>query len=231
MPSSQSAWRTARSLTLLLALSGAPALAQERIGAAVDLFSESGTLNGSQSIDGRPTDETFEYEPAGNMGFSAWILFLEGERLRWGPALRYVGRYKTETEDVPRVFDFGTLLEGTLEGEYSLPIVEKFHGVLGIRGGLAMLIPQGDLAEEIRTLRADGVGVWNVPRPGWTVGLSLGVRRALTESLAFRADLRGQWEQLFLFRTTDDVDGFEVEKRWTTTSMRMGLTLGLEFVL
>ena len=226
--------RLATACALALLVTAGPALAQERIGVAVDLFTESATMNGTQSIQrngvGQSVDESFEYTPAGNLGATAWIHFLEGERVRWGPSLRYVGRYRTE-EDADDAYDFGTLMEGFLEGEYSLPVVEKVHAVLGVRGGLALLIPQGDLKKEIDRLRADDVGVLNVPRTGWLFGLSVGARRALTESLAVRADFRGQWEQLYLFWTSDEVEGVDVHKRWTTQGLRFGVTLGLEFVL
>ena len=70
-----------------------------------------------------------------------------------------------------------------------------------------------------------------MPRLGWLAGLSVGTRRQMSEKLWLRADLHGQYSQLFLFATHHGVDGFDVGKSWNTNSIRLGLLLGAEFAL
>ena len=126
----------------------------------------------------------------------AWALFQANEHVRAGPGLRVYGNYGSGEN--PN-FLFGFLSEAFLMGEYSLRAFEKVDAIFGGRAGLAVLFPGQQFGEEIARLQRDGVGVWSLPRLGWLAGFDLGARRKMIGQLSLRADVIGQYEQLFLF--------------------------------
>ncbi|MBF5042931.1 MULTISPECIES: hypothetical protein [Myxococcaceae] len=199
-----------------------------RIGLGLDLFGEGSQMSGGQWIDSSHREESFEYGSSKFVSGSAWLLFARSERLRFGPGVRVFGNYSAGGD---RPFTFGVLTEALALAEYGLPVHGPYEAVLGARGGLAMLLPGGALADEINRLRTEGAGVWNVPRFGWTLGLSAGARRKMTERISLRADLGLQMERLYLFATDQEVEGLHFQKNWTTRTLRLGLTLGAEFAL
>src|SRR5262245_2340494 len=115
----------------LLGLSAGPVLAQERIGVGLDLFSESSSMSGDQSINASRLDESFDYGARGG-AFSAWLLYAQkpGDHLRAGPGIRIFGNYGSgENPD----FIFGFLTEAFMMGEYSVHAIEKFDAIFGGR--------------------------------------------------------------------------------------------------
>lgn len=204
-----------------------PASAQERIGAALDLWLDASQMSGEQSINASRLDESFDYGAAGG-SVSAWALFQAKEHVRAGPGLRVYGNYGSG--DNPD-FLFGFLSEAFLMGEYSLRAFEKVDAIFGGRAGLAVLFPGQKFGEEIARLQRDGVGVWSLPRLGWLAGFDLGARRKMIGQLSLRADVIGQYEQLFLFADDELVDGLRYQKHWSTHSIRLGLLIGVEVAL
>lgn len=197
-----------------------------RLVVAADFFFEKGRLNGTQTINGSARDEGFKYG-RGFLSGSAWLLFPESSRFRWGPGLRILGRYSASIEN-QEPFELGFLTQAFVAGEFSLPLASKFDLLLGGRAGFGLLVPGGDFKAEINRLRAQGVGVWGVPRVGWLAGLNAGTRWAFSKRVALRGDLNYGLEQLFLFATHQNVDGLSFAKTWSTYTMRFGLTVGLE---
>jgi hypothetical protein len=197
----------------------------ERLGLGITAFAEGSRLNGEQWINQSRLDESFNYTSEGFLAASAWALFTYSENLRWGPGINIFGPYSSGGNNQ---FGFGFLSEAYFAGEFSFPVAEKFMGVLGGRGGFGLLVPGDDFANEIRRLRADGAGVWTVPRLGWLLALNAGARRPLIDRLWARLDAWGQMSQLFLFWTDERVQGLRFQKRWFTHSLRAGLTLSLE---
>jgi hypothetical protein len=209
--------------------SDSPTAVLDRIGVGVDGFLGGGGVKGEQWINATRLDESFTYAHPGLSG-TAWLLLRHGsvERLRYGPALRVYGNYAAmEGQN----FTFGPLFEGLITGEYSLPAIEKFDGILGARAGLAVLIPGGDFEAEIARLRREGVDVWGVPRAGFAAGLNVGTRRRMGEHLWLRADILWQYRQLFLFATDQNISGLRFRKSWSADGMTLGLNLGVELAL
>jgi hypothetical protein len=66
---------------------------------------------------------------------------------------------------------------------------------------------------------------------GWLAGLSAGARRRMSEHILLRADLSGQLDKLYLFSTSETIEGLEFSKSWSTFGLRLGFTLGIEFAL
>ena len=220
---------------LLTALAAAPSSAQERLGFALDVHGEGGSLSGEQWIDVTLRNESFQYNNLGASG-AAWLLFRHDERLRYGPGLRAYGNYAASSG---RNFVFGPLFEGYGMAEYSLPAIEKFEAVFSGRVGFALLIPGGDFGNEIKRLQDQGVGVWSIPRTGWLAGLGAGTRRKMADRLWLRLDLQAQYQQLFLFATDERIslptsagtEDIRFRKGWTAGGLRLGLALGVELSL
>lgn len=204
---------------------GTPALAVERIGVSLDGFAESGEMNGEQWIESSRINESFDFSGAGLSG-SAWLLWKFQDRIRFGPGLRIHGRYGFANS-----YDFGFLGDAFMTGDYSLPIFAGWDLTLGGRAGLSLLVPGGDLGDEISRLQAEGAGVWSVPRVGWVGAVSVGARRQIIDRLHLRLDFNGQIGQLFLFATDERVEELRFRKSWNTWTQRVSATLGLEVTL
>ncbi|OJH34325.1 hypothetical protein BON30_44245 [Cystobacter ferrugineus] len=200
-----------------------------RIGVGPDLFLESAKLNGEQFINISRRDESFDYSSAGFVSATLWLntsVPSVSQRLRVGAGARIFGNYGAGGD---RTFGFGLLNEAFAFAEYGLPVADKMEVVFAARGGISLLVPGQEFAEEIRRLQEQGVGVWSVPRVGWLVGPSVGARRRMTERILLRADILAQVQQQYLFATSEDIDGLRYTKNWSTLALRLGLSLGVEF--
>ncbi|HSP78388.1 MAG TPA: hypothetical protein VLQ93_07660, partial [Myxococcaceae bacterium] len=189
-----------------------------RIGVGGDLFGEGARMSGQQGINASVRDESFDYGSAGFLSATAWLsraMPSVSERLRVGAGLRLYGNYATSGG---RQVGFGLLQEAFLSAEYGLPIADqdRVEVLFAGRAGLALLVPGREFEGEILRLREQGVDVWNVPRVGWLLGPSVGVRRRMSERIWLRADLLGQVEQLFLFATSQEISGLRFTKNWST---------------
>jgi hypothetical protein len=209
----------------------APAPTKLRIGVGADLFTESSQMSGEQAINASRRDESFSYKSASFLSATLSMSVpapIASERARIGAALRLFGNYGAGGD---RVFGFGLLNQAFITAEYGLPVARQFEAVFGARGGLALLFPGREFSAEISRLQDQGVDVWSVPRIGWQLGLSVGARRQMSEHILLRADLSGQYEKLLLFSTSQEIDGLQFNKDWSTSGIRLGLTLGIEFAL
>lgn len=202
-----------------------------RVGIGLDLFTEKSHLSGAQSINSSRTDESFDYNShtflAATLSMSIPAPVLS-DRARLGGAVRMFGNYSASGN---RDFGFGLLNQAFVTGEYGLPVANRIDVVFGGRAGLSMLLPGRDFNQEIDRLQIQGVDVWSVPRLGWLAGLSVGGRRQMNEHIHLRADLSAQLDKTYLFSTTQEIEGLEFSKDWSTTALRLGFTLGAEFSL
>jgi hypothetical protein len=208
-----------------------PAAQKLRIGVGLDFFAEDARMSGEQAINASRRDESFDY---GSGSFLSATLSLSvpapisSDRARIGGGIRLFGNY-SRGGDVP--FGFGLLNQAFITGEYGLPVARQVEAMFGARGGLSLLFPGREFSAEINRLQDQGVDVWSVPRIGWLVGLSVGARRQMSEHILLRADLAAQYEKLYLFATSQEIDGLQFNKDWSTSGIRLGLTLGIEFAL
>jgi len=208
-----------------------PASKKLRIGVGVDLFTEDSRMSGEQAINTSRRDESFDYSGGNFLSLTLGMSVpapIASERARIGGGVRLFGNY---TRGGDAVFGFGMLNQAFITGEYGLPVGKQFEAMFGARGGLQLLLPGREFSAEINRLQDQGVDVWSVPRVGWLAGLSLGARRQMTEHILLRADLAAQYEKLFLFATSQEIDGLQFNKDWSTSGIRLGLTLGIEFAL
>jgi hypothetical protein len=208
-----------------------PAPTKLRIGVGLDLFTEDARMSGEQAINASRRDESFDYGSGSFLSFSLSMSVpapIASERARIGGGIRLFGNY-SRGGDVP--FGFGLLNQAFITGEFGLPVARQFEALFGARGGLSLLFPGREFSAEINRLQDQGVDVWSVPRIGWLAGVSVGARRQMSEHILLRADLAAQYEKLFLFATSQEIDGLQFNKDWSTSGIRMGLTLGIEFAL
>jgi hypothetical protein len=195
----------------------------ERIGVSLDLASESSHMSGYQSINQFRSDESFDYSPTLLAG-SVYVLSHPYEHFRFGPAVRFIGKYGGDR------FTFGYLVDCLAIAEFSFHVVEQVEAIVGLRAGVSILFPGKDLSQEISRLRAQGAGVWNVPRVGGIGEVTVGARRKLLGSLYARLDANGQLGYQFVFSTDNVNNGLRFQKSWSNNIHRLGLTLALEVV-
>jgi hypothetical protein len=208
----------------------AEASSRMRIGVGLDLFTEKARMSGEQTINTSRQDESFDYNSSSFLSATLSLSVpapIAKERARIGGGVRLFGNYSAGD----RQFGFGLLNQAFVTGEYGLPVADKTEVVFGARAGLSLLFPGHELDKEIHRLQVQGVDVWGVPRVGWVVGLSAGGRRRMSEHILLRADLSGQLEKLYLFATSQEIEGLQFDKHWSTFGLRLGLTLGIEFAL
>ncbi|HLT29931.1 MAG TPA: hypothetical protein VK013_07805 [Myxococcaceae bacterium] len=196
----------------------------ERLGVAVGALRDNGRMQGEQWIHTSRLDESFNFDRSGPV-FSVWGMGQILPNLWLGPEVRVMGPYTTDN------FDFGLLQELGGRVEWSLNFFEKFDFVLGGRLALAVLIPGGDFANEIQRLQREGAGVWNIPRVGWTLGFSGGIRRQMAERFWLRLDIAPQLGRVYLFSSSNYVEQYRVRKYWTSEFTRLELGLSAEFAL
>lgn len=195
----------------------------ERVGASIELASESSHMSGYQSINQFQSDESFDYSPTVWAG-TVYVLSHPYEHFRFGPAVRFIGKYGGDR------FTFGYLVDVLAIAEFSFRVVEQVEAIVGLRAGVSILFPGKDLSQEISRLRAQGAGVWNVPRVGGIGEVTVGARRKLLGSLYARLDANGQLGYQFVFSTDNVNNGLRFQKSWSNNIHRLGLTLALEVV-
>lgn len=216
--------------------------AQTVVGLGVNGFFEDSKLNGTQQIAVQENDESYEYRSDGFLTGSVWFLLQLAERLRAGSGLEYYGTYAsmTKCDDEerdcddpdnpfePDRYEFGKLLEFYGRFEYVVPTTPSVDLILGTVFGVPLLFPSGDLADEIDSLQEQGASVLGLPRIGYLIGPDIGARWKYSDHLALRGDLMVKWEQIFMFRTTQNIDGISFRKTWTTGTLRYELGVGIE---
>lgn len=218
------------------------ASAQSVVGVGAKGFFEDSKLHGLQQIAVAEVDESYEYRSAGFLSASLWFLLELSDKLRVGSTLDYYGIYGSKTkcdrddcsDFEPDRYEFGRLIEFYGRFEYRIRAAEKAHVLLGGVVGFPVLFATGDFREDINSLRDQGASVLGVPRVGYLLGPNLGVRYQYTDYLAFRADFIGKWQQMFLFRTSQNIGSdppIAFRKRWTTGTLRYEFGLGLEVSL
>lgn len=196
----------------------------ERLGVAVGALRDSGRMDGEQWIHTSRLDESFNFDRSGAV-FSVWGMGQILPNVWLGPELRVMGPYTTDN------FDFGLLQELGGRIEWSINFFERFDFILSGRVAAAILIPGGDFANEIERLQREGAGVWNIPRLGWTLGFSGGIRRQMAERFWLRLDIAPQLGRVYLFSSSNYVEQYRVRKYWTQAFTRLELGLSAEFRL
>lgn len=227
--------------TLMLLCAPNTAAAQTVVGVGANAFFEDSKLNGVQQIAVQENDESYEFRSDGFLTGGFWFLFQMGDRIRAGSMIDYYGTYASLTkcqegqcddeEFEPDRFEFGKLVEFFGRFEYGIPMAESAELILGTVFGLPILFPSGDFEEEISGLQDEGASVLGLPRIGYLVGPNLGARWKYSEHLSVRGDLMVKWEQIFLFRTSQSIDGISFRKNWTTGTLRYEIGVGLEVAL
>ena len=209
------------------------------VGVGFGLYADDGELDGTERVAVRAPesqDRTFEADTL--TSFSLWYMRPLTSSLRWGGGLRYYGAYDivdevpddTEEDDLPEPQGFGTLADLYVQMEWHTPLVEglPLEFVLGTQLGFNVLFPGGALQEEIDELKEQNVGVFDGPRVGFLFGPQVGVRYQALKLVAVRADVGARYNRLFIFSTSEEVDGVAFAKEWNLNILRYDFSLGVE---
>lgn len=211
--------------------------AQTSLVVGVGVFGEGSDVEGNERIEVRDNERNFEYSSDSFLNGSLRVLRPLSGSVFWGGGVTYYGTYRglidegEDTPDPPDTYEFGPLLELGVLLEWRIGVTEKIDLALGAQAGLALLFPGGDLAAEIKRLKDQDVGVWDLPRPGYFLAPQIGARWKLDERLALRGDLLFKWERLHLFGIDEVVDGVEYERHSQANILRTEFVVGLEIAL
>lgn len=230
------------SLIVLISLCAwaSSAFAQDHsVGVSLGLYSDDGELDGTERIAVKAPESQDRTFGADNISsISLWYLRPLSESLRWGGGLRYYGTYSildevpedTEEEDLPTAQEFGTLSDLYIQMEWHTPLVEgiPLELVVGTQLGMNMLFPGGALQAEIDRLKEQNVGVFDGPRLGFLFGPQVGVRYQVLKLVGLRADFGARYNRLFLFSTSEEVDGVAFAKEWNLNVLRYDFSFGVE---
>lgn len=224
---------------LLFCSWSAVANAQTVLGIGPGFFVEDSDLSAEEQASIELRDESFAYTSDGFLSGSIYIMKDWTESIRLGGQVTYYGTYSASVtpegdnnnDEEPQIYEFGRLLEVSARIEYLLPVTDTIDLALGGMAGFPILIPDGDFQAEIDRLKDQEVGVFDLPRIGYLLSPVFGARYKYSEHLYFRGDLLFKWEQLFLFRTTEEVQSIPFRKTWSTSTLRSEFTLGIEVVL
>ncbi len=213
----------------------AAAQARDVIGVGASFFFEDSQLDAEEQLSVQVNDESFEYVSDGFLSGSLYYLSAWNENLRLGGGIQYFGTYIAEEvpeeeldeDEEPPTYELGTLVELRAMIEYLFP-AGVFDLGIGAVAGVPILFPDGDFKEEIERLQDEQAGVWNVPRIGFLVGPRISGIYHYSEYLSFRADIGIVWERIWLFNTSEEVQGTPFSKTWTSKILRTEFSLGLE---
>lgn len=213
-----------------------PAWAESGIGIDGGLFFDSGTRSDETRIG--PTGGTSRADVSNvDVGFVAlYYLHQLGEDpaaregFRIGGELRYLGRYASEYDD-KEVEVVGTLLEIGARADWSTLLTNELSFVVGLRVALALAFPEGELADEIDRLSAEGVSAGHGPRIGVTILPSVGARYAIHARVNATLNVGLGWSHLSLFGLDETVSGVGYARDESISSTRFELGIGLEVSL
>lgn len=197
---------------------------------------ESGTMSGEEIVSVQERDQSFEYRNAHFVSTRLLYLRPRSENSFTGFGVEYINNYRGalvedgQTVDPTEHYEFGPLLEGLGVYEKAVALGDESSLRLGGQTGVAVLFPRGDFAREIRSLQDQNVRTQRIPRVGAGLGAHVAVLRQLDERLTLRFELAAQYQKIFLFHSTQNIDDVEFRKRWTTGALRtrMGLSLQID---
>ena len=206
------------------------------IGIEGGLFFDSGTR--SDEVRLGPTSNTSR-DDVGNVDLGFIALFYmhqlgkdaaAREGFRIGGEVRYLGRYASEFDD-EEVEVVGSLLEVGARGDWSTLITNELSFVVGLRVALALAFPEGELADEIDRLAAEGVSAGSGPRVGVTILPSIGARYAIHTRVNVALNVGLGWSHLSIFALDETVSGVGYARDESISNTRFELGLGLEVSL
>lgn len=163
-----------------------------------------------KSIQLRQVDQGFSSD--GFFQLSAYGLTDMGKNIRLGGGIRYFTSYGTVDDpegddEPPDPVELGTLLELVAQADWALTLAKDpaIDLLLGLQMGMVMLLPSGQLEEEIKALSNQGVSTGTGPRLGYTVGPQVGGRWQVNKWFGVRLDFAIRWSQTWIFDLDEQV--------------------------
>jgi len=209
--------------------------AQSSIGLEGGLFFDSATFEDERVLAGiRDVDRA----DVGNRDLGHVALYYlhalsERHGFRVGGEFRYLGTLAAEPDgdNEDEIYVLGPAIELGARGEWSTPLTDELSFLVGLRASFALVFPEGELAEDIDRMAAEGIPVGDGPRPGVTLMPSIGARYAIHERVNAGLTLGLGWSLLSIFDIDERVSGITFARDATWSSTRLELTVGLEVTL
>ena len=226
-------------LALALLATATTALAkgkkEQSLGVQLGAYFEDGELDDNYRVSVTEQSQSFDYDNDGTFNIALNYMAHYSESIRLGGLLRYYGEYGAnplvdeDADEAPPTFVFGQLTEAIGEVEWLIPVIgAEWEMALGGQLGLALLFPDGDLQNQIDALNDQGIGVWDSPRLGYTVGARVGARYRLSKLLGFTASYGVQVSELYLYDTDEQVNTIPVRRETNLGIVRQNIVVGTE---
>ena len=221
----------------LMALAPSDAAADSNLIIGGSSYYESSTMEGEEVVSVQERDQSFDYRNANF--WSARLIYLrpQNENIYVGAGLDFIGTYRATIveedgpDDPPERYEFGPLLEASGMAEWRIPVMDEYTVALGSSVGIAGLFPRGDFADEIRDLQDQDVRTFMIPRLGLNAGVHTAFVWHFDDRIALRTDLGVQWQNIFLFRSSQTVDDVAFKKNWRTGALRGRLGVAIQIDL
>lgn len=149
--------------------------------------------------------------------------------LRIGGEFRYLGTTADVSgkNDEDR-YELGTWMEFGARGEWGFGLTADFAITAGARIDVAMLLPTGDFAEDLRRLEGDGVPTSDGPRVGVSLVGLVGARWMFLEHVGAHVEAGLGWSYMSLIAVDDAVQGVAYQRTLTRSATRFEVSLGVE---
>lgn len=216
-----------------------PTIAVPVVGVGPGIFFEATERTNEFQQGGIFFDEDVQEDQVskGVYSLNVWALYPAFfDRLVLGGNLGWYNNYTFQDEDeddedggyrVGHMFSLGA------QGEFLVPqVVDKLNVVVGLRAGVLLAFPSGELAEDLEDHDRTGYSVGEgLPRIGWFAGPHLGFNWPLTERMRVRLDGGVQFATLNLWSGTAESAGITSKIQSDLSTTRFVFVLGPEFSL
>lgn len=154
-----------------------------RVGGGGETRTEIDTGFGSASDQDDYTDES-------GMLITAWLTQGLSPQLGIGLRAAYIGNVEVDDENGGSNFDVGSQIDLRARGDYGIAVPSATKLQIHIVGeaGTLLILPDGDLEDLYQSLNLEPK-----IRPGLGIGAGAGVSFQVTERIALRADLLGEY--------------------------------------
>lgn len=204
------------------------------VAVEVDFRWDLGSMTRTTTVDRNP----FRDERSDLSGYGATfrLMYLKqrSEHLSLGGAFEYSapGDYTSEGDVDQDPYSFGQQLAFDFRIEPRVTLTEGIELITVLRTGLVMIVPGGDLAEEIRDNQNAGLNTWDAPRLGILIGADVGLRWRPdgADWVAVRATFGYAWQHVWLMNSRGSTGPIDTHDKWGANLSRIRVGAGAEFI-